>query len=344
VTRKRKWVLRAGLVALVAVAAGGTWVAMNRTELKAMYAARQLRNAAGEEERAAAADRLASLGNPGLKRLVEFLCGGDAPCRSAAAAAFGRLLDGMPEGEQWAVIVGGQLLDAFPRCDAEGQRAILELLPCVLNKTGNAHGERCRAAVAAGLAMPDPAARVCAVRIAMHPDVRMRADLVPLLGDANPEVRRAALFAVAAPAGEQLLGDEELFRFLHDPDEGVRKVCRDALVSRDRTETEIALGGRLTHPDPVERLKLLMDLRYDDDVADPEPWLERLSRDPEPAVRAGAARVAIEVTVGRQMSSPRWVARVADADENPTVRRVVRFFQGQAAARSDPGLRPASGP
>src|SRR5947207_625450 len=84
---------------------------------------------------------------------------------------------------------------------------------------------------AAALKAADPAARVLAVRLALHPDIKMRADLVPLLGDPAAEVRRAALCAVAAVAdGEPLVGDEELFRWLHDPDGGVRKACHDALV------------------------------------------------------------------------------------------------------------------
>src|SRR5439155_15416642 len=138
-----------------------------------------------------------------------------------------------------------------------------------------------------------PAARLLAIRLAMHPSLKMRPDLLPLLHAAEPEVRRAALFAVGpATDDDPVIGDEEMFRWLHDADTGVRKVCYDALVSRGRTETEIALGRRLTHPDVRERLELLRDLRFDDDLADPEPWLERLGRDAEPAVRAGAARTA----------------------------------------------------
>ena len=83
------------------------------------------------------------------------------------------------------------------------------------------------------------------------------------------------------------------------------------------------------HPEPGERLKLLLDLRYDDDVADPEPWLERLARDPEPAVRAGAARVAVEVSADRRLAVPVWVGRLADADPDPTVRRVADHFRRQ---------------
>jgi hypothetical protein len=106
-------------------------------------------------------------------------------------------------------------------------------------------------------------------------------------------------------------------------------VCHDVLVGRDRSDAEIALGRRLAHADPGERLKLLLDLRYDDDVADPEPWLERLARDPEPAVRAGAARVMVEVATGRKLPLPAWVARVADADHHPTVRFVAGYYRAR---------------
>jgi hypothetical protein len=345
VTRKRKWVLRLGLVAVVLVVGGGVWAATHLAELKAAYAARQLRHADTDEDRAKAADRLAALGDPGSTRLVGFVRSGEESQRVAAVAALDRLLAVLPAGDARAVAVGAQLHEAFPACDASGRRAILGLLPTVLAKTGGTHAARCREAVAVGLKLPDATARVLTIRLAMHPDVRMRADLVPLLSAPEPEVRRAALFAIAdATEGEQLIGDEELFRWLHDPDEGVRAVCRDALVSRDRTEAEIGLGRRLVAPDPGERLKLLLDLRYDDDVADPEPWLERLSRDPEPAVRAGAARVAVEVTRDRRQTCPGWVARVAEADADPTVRRVAAYFHRTAAGRTDPNVRPIGKP
>ncbi|WP_439624799.1 hypothetical protein [Gemmata sp.] len=343
-TRKRKLVL--GFAAAVGLAAAGlgTWAGLNAAELRATWAARQVRTATSEEERAAAADRLIAQGEPGLKKLVELVRSPDAPARAAAVAALDRYLGGLPDGDSRAVTVGGQLLDAFPALDAAGQHAVLELVPVLLKKAGGAHVAKCRAVVAAGLVMPEPATRVFTTRLAMHPDVQMRGELVPLLAAPEADVRRAALFAVAAAEGEPLIGDEELFHYLHDPDDGVRKVCRDALVGRDRTETEIGLGRRLTDPDPLERLKLLLDLRYDDDVADPDPWLERLSRDPEPAVRAGAARVAIEVATERQLLVPVWIARVSDTDSDGTVRRVAKFFRKQAAARTDQQIKQVGAP
>jgi hypothetical protein len=344
-TLRRKWLLRVGLTGVLAFAITGAWCWRHRADLKASYAARQLRNATTDEERNKAAERLVALGEPGLTRLVGFVRCGDESCRGAATGSLDHFLDNLPAGEQRAVTLAGQLLDEFPKCDPDAQRAILGLLPAVLRKTGNAHAQRCRQAVATGLKLPDPAARIRAVQIALHPDVKMRADLLPLLSANEAEVRRAALFAVASVTdGEQVIGDEDLFHWLHDPDETVRKVCHDALVSRDRSETEISLGRRLTDPDPLERLKLLLDLRYDDDVADPDPWLERLSRDPEPAVRAGAARIAVEVAVGRRLSCPGWVTRVADADADATVRRIATFFRRQPTGRADPNVRPIGGP
>jgi hypothetical protein len=166
--------------------------------------------------------------------------------------------------------------------------------------------------------------------------------VVPLLAAKEPELRGASLFAVTAgPDADQVLADDELFRWLHDPDAGVRKVCHDALVSRDRTDAEISLGQRLSHPEATERLKLLLDLRYDE-VADPEPWLERLSRDPEPAVRAGAARVMVEVAASRKQPCPAWVGRVSDADAHPTVRFVAGYYRRLPAPVPN-GVIPAGG-
>ena len=292
---------------------------------------------------ATAADRLVALGDPGLAQLIAFVRAGDEASRAAAAAAIDRHLAASPEGEPRANAAAGRLLDAFDTGNDAGRRAVLELVPTILKRTGTAHAGRCREVVATGLRMADPATRVLAVRLALHPDLKLRAELPPLLSDPDAVVRRAALFAVASADGEPLITDEELFRWLHDPDEGVRKACRDALVSRDRTEAEIGLGRRLTDPDPGERLKLLLDLRYDDDVADPEPWLERLSRDPEPAVRAAAARVAVELTGDRRQACPAWVGRVADTDPDPTVRRVAGYFRRQPARPAGNDIRLTGG-
>jgi HEAT repeat protein len=341
---KRKWVIRAAFWSFLVLAALGCWAGTNVSLIKVRYAAYQLRNASTDEERVRAGNQLVSLGTPGLIKLMDVIQSGDDSCRSAARDALNRHLADMPDGDRRAVLVAGQILDAFSKSAEAGRTAILDLMPNILKRTGNTYALKCRDAIAAGLKSSNIDTRILAIRLALHPDLKMRGELLSLLNDLEPRIRGAALFGVATASDtEQLLGDEELFRWLHDPDEGVRKVCYNVLVSRDRSETEISLARRLSDPDPRERLKLLYDLRYEEDVVDPEPWLERLSRDREPALRAGATRVFIEVMMERKLSCPAWVARVSDGDPDPTVRRIAAYFR-KVALQTPVEVRPAGGP
>ena len=191
--------------------------------------------------------------------------------------------------------------------------------------------------------MPSATGRAAAIRAANL--IAMRTEIVPLLSAPEAEVRRAALFAVGpAIDGEPVIGDEDLFHWLHDPDADVRTICRAALVSRGRSDVEIHLGGRLIDPEANERLKLLIDLRYDDELPDVEPWLERLSHDADPGVRVGAARVMMEVAGERKLPAPAWVGRLAEADPNPVVRRVAKYYRSPPAALPDAGIPLDAGP
>lgn len=340
----RRWLKRGGLVLGLAAAAAGVWAATHRAELEVHYAVRQLARAGTDEERAEWAERLAGLGEAGRPSLVSGLLAGDPAVRAAVAPVVQRQLADQPDGDVGAATLADALLDGFPTADPGGQEAVVVMIPALMKRTGPAGAAKCRVVAAAGLRLSPPAARLAAIRAAMNPSVKLRAEIVPLLAAPEPEVRRAALFAVGpATDDDPVIGDEDLFRWLHDPDEGVRRGCQDALASRGRTDTDIRLGRRLTHPDPAERLDLLLDLRSDDDIPDPEPWLERLSRDADPGVRAGAARVAAEVSVERGQALPPWVKRLSESDPEPTVRRVATFYHG-GSTRTDGNVRPASGP
>jgi HEAT repeat protein len=336
--------LRGAGAAVLVLAGAGVWASFNATELRVTFAAQRLSTAATDEDRARWADALTGYGEPGVRRLVGYVKTGDEQLCAAATAALEKYLTNLPDGDPRGGAAAGAVLDAFPGATAVGKRAVLHLVPLVLKRTGPTHAMRCRGTVVEGLKASDFETRLAAVRLTIHPDIRLRAAVVPLLTAPEAELRAAALFAIASTAeGETVIGDEDLFRWLHDPDAGVRKVCRDALVARDRSDAEIALGRRLTSAEPNERLKLLLDLRYDDDVADPEPWLERLSRDPEPAVRAGAARVAVELAAAHRHPCPTWVARVADADPHPTVRFIAAYYRAQPTGAPRDQVRPVNG-
>jgi hypothetical protein len=340
-----RWARRVLLGLALAVAGAGAWAVVNRAGLEAHYAARQLARATTDEDRARWAARLVALGDAGRSALVAGVTTGEPAVRAAVVAVVEKALGEAPEGDVSAAALADALLNQFPNCDAGGQEAVVTLLPGLMKRCGPAGGIKCRAVAEAGLKHPSPAARVAAVRAAMNPVLKLRAAVVPLLTAPEAEVRRAALFATGpATDDEPVVGDEDLFRWLHDPDEGVRRVCQDALASRGRTDVDVRLGRRLTHPDPAERLDLLLDLRADDEIADPEPWLERLARDTDSGVRAGAARVAAEVAAERRQPPPPWLSRLADADPEPTVRRVAAFYRGSLSARPDEAVRPVGGP
>jgi hypothetical protein len=335
--RGRTWAKRIGLgVLLLALAAGG-FAAATWPDLPARYAAHRLRTAATDDERTRAAADLAARGDAGFAYLVECFRAGDPPACAAAANALRERFAGLPAADPALAAAAERLRAADPFAPA-GTEAVLGLVPELLRSSDPACVAACRDLVRLGLAAPSADAKVQAIRLALRPDANLAADVVPLLNDPDPGVRSAALLAVGPPGdGPPVVGDEELFRWLNDPDPGVRKLCSSALVARGRSADEVEFGRKLTHPDVRERLGLLLDLRWaDDSVKDVGPWLERLSRDPDPAVRAGAARVAVECRV----LFAAWVDKLAAEDPNPTVRRVAGYYRGLASGVVPAGHEP----
>jgi hypothetical protein len=91
------------------------------------------------------------------------------------------------------------------------------------------------------------------------------------------------------------------------------------------------------HPDPRIRLSLLMDLKWTGTtVNDPGPWLARLAKDTDPAVRAGAARVAVE----SQLLTAAWLDDLADRDPDPLVRSVANHYRDRAKSIRTVGGHP----
>ncbi len=323
----RRW-LRRGLLGMAVVVLGaGAWAGWNSDSLKTRYATHRFQSAASEEERQQWSERLLAQGERGVTALLAQLQSENPEWCATALNTIERHVNTLPAGDPHSLDICNRVLEAYPACSNPGQRVIRNFVPVILKNGEQAEAVRCRAVIADGLAATEKEDRLLAVRLAMDPRVQMRGDLVPLLNAPEADVRAAVLFAIGpATTDEMVIGDEELFEWLHDPDPAVRKVCYNSLISRGRSDAEISLGRRLTNPDAEERIKFLLILRHDEDVADPEPWLERLSRDPEPGVRAGAVRVAVEVAAERQVPTPPWVNQLAEADPSATVRRVAGYY------------------
>jgi HEAT repeat protein len=168
--------------------------------------------------------------------------------------------------------------------------------------------------------------QVRAVQLARRAGIHLLDQVVPLLRDPAPEVRRAALLAVGdAPAA---VTTDDLLQWLHDPDAEVRRLCEEALrLARHLPEKHLRLGRLLTDPRAEVRLEVLECLHRDPDL-EPGIWLRRLSHDPAAAVRAAAVR-----EVARQ-SLPSLAGRLEQMSQNdpsPTVRQLARYYLSRPA-------------
>lgn len=182
----------------------------------------------------------------------------------------------------------------------------------------------CRGLAEQGLTDADPNNRVQAVRLALHTarrsETKFLEKVLPLLRDPLPQVRRAAIVALG-PVTE-ILAEDDLLPLLHDPDADVRRVCELALRSRGLSENHILLAGLISAPHPGARLEVLHHLREAEEL-DIGIWLDRLSRDPSPAVRAAALRAAMSQSCADLRSR---IQQIAQEDPSPTVRQLAHYY------------------
>ena len=210
-----------------------------------------------------------------------------------------------------------RLTTGFGQLSPGGRRAALALVEPLLG-----HRAACKDLVHAGLKDGTAANREMAVVLAMRKEIGLAPAVVPLMSDPDAEVRRAAMIAVGA--SHDLVADDDLLPWLHDADAGVRELCETTLLARGLSDKDVRMGKLVTDPNFLKRLEVIGYLQHDDQV-DPHVWLNRLSRDPVPAVRAAAARVGVE---------PEWQFSV---DFLPRVKEMAQTDPTAPCARSHPG-------
>ena len=325
--RRKRWKLIL-LFFLAIVALGGGAAFSQRTALETWYYAYRLERAA-DVDRRYWADKLVAQGEPAVPRLLSCLQRENAPLCDEARSALERLLaDWGPKDAR-----SGRLADRFFEMHANfspaGQVAALQILPEVLAAGGIEAAAKARTIVSAALKDRTVEVRYLGVLLANRVELNLLPSIVPLLDDPDARIRRAALMALG-PIREGVAGMEkplveadQLLRYLHDPDPEVRRLCEVILIkSRGLSERVVNYGRQLTHPEPMERLKLLLDLAEEEDV-DHRVWLQRLSEDPDSAVRAGAARVAAE----RQIDFAERLERMMQTDADGTVRKIAEYYR-----------------
>jgi HEAT repeat protein len=189
---------------------------------------------------------------------------------------------------------------------------------------GKAFVSACRTLAEAGLQAEDPGARTAAVRVASLPELGLLSQVAPLaLGpkrDPHAEVRSLALTAIAAH--EDIAPTEELLPLLHDADPEVRATCEHALRGRGLTGPHVQLARQMSDPQAQVRARVPAQVSRFSEL-DARLWLDRLSRDPSPAVRAAVLRAAAEVDQEQLLER---LEAMADSDPSPTVRQIANYY------------------
>jgi HEAT repeat protein len=181
--------------------------------------------------------------------------------------------------------------------------------------------ESCRSIVHTALQDESAPAREQGIIIAMRPDIRLATEVPALLRDPEPAVRRGAMLAIGT--SRELIDDDDLLHWLHDGDAEVRELCAEALRERGLREKDITMGRLISDASFLKRLEVFNYLG-DDNSVDPLAWLDRLSQDPVPAVRAAAVRLALGQERSFEVDFAIRARQIATNDPDGTVRQIAQ--------------------
>lgn len=307
------------LASLVAIVAAGAWFVVQRSRGDLA-----LLTANDDATRTAAADKATATAN--VDTLTTLFAEGSPEARSALFTA----IAARPDDDRLTIIATA-VMAALDRLDTTTIDATVTFLDR-FSKHDATTAQRLIHTALKG----SPIAKEFACRVAGRPAFGMSAEVVAMVTDESPSVRKAAILAIGTD--REAVNEETLFRLLSDRDDDVKMAAGATLSARGLDEPQIELGRKLLHPEAAVRLSLLGDLlRNDGTVSDLGPWLMRLSRDANPAVRAGAARLAFE---GRVRSAD-WLDDLAERDPDPLVRSVAGHYRSRSnAVRAAGGFAP----
>jgi hypothetical protein len=211
--------------------------------------------------------------------------------------------------------------------EAETLPMTLTLAAQFLHQAGSARADwmaSLEPLVDAGLTDERAECRVGAIRLAAAPQVALLEKVTPILhglaSEPAAEVRITALLVLGGH--EELLPTDELLPFLHDSNAEVRGVCEQALRSRGLLAGHVQLARQMADPQPVVRARVPALVHEFPDL-DAQLWLDKLSRDQSPAVRAAVLRAAGESKEWRLADRMREMSK---SDPSPTIRQIARHY------------------
>jgi hypothetical protein len=263
-----------------------------------------------------------SLHNPGKEAVLEWCL---ATLRTGAKAG------APPRG---LVDTASKLLVMAARTPQIGVRVRTLALAEVLLATAPTRPDLCSDLALQGLAAKDTDVRVRAIRLTMHEplhsDKALTDRVLACLRDPVPEVRRAAVLAIGV--AEEAISKEDMLPLLQDPDAEVRRLCEKALRGRGLDDTYIKLARLISDQRPASRLQVVHYLRdAEDSVSGLSVWLQHLSEDPSPAVRAAAVRFAGEDPAGADFHER--LVQISREDPSPTVRQLALHYLKSSQSR-----------
>jgi HEAT repeat protein len=328
--RKRKRLKLALLVVCGLLLIGGVVARFERTALESSYYAYRLERAP-EDQRQHWADQLVELGEPACPKLIACFHGDDPGLCQIARDSLEKLLATWGANDPRCNTLADLFFDQQSTFSPSGELAALELLPAILtNAKGAEVNARARTVVSTALSDKAPEVRYGAIAAAARGEMNLLSSVVPLLNDAEPRIRKAALLALCKENSPEhvAITSDELLKWLHDPSADVRETCEMILRSRNLRDIDIQLGKKLTHPNPAVRLDLLLELPEEENL-DLAVWLKRLSADADSAVRAGALRVAAESGVD---FADRMI-EMTRQDPDETVRKIAAHYSKHRRTR-----------
>jgi HEAT repeat protein len=253
--------------------------------------------------------------------LSQFSANGQAECLYVMQ----HVLSGQTEPSPEIVAVMARLLGQIGS-NPEARQAALELTADLLRPdtiTNETLLTQARAWVVAGLRDANPNVRAAAVRLAVVPALRAHDQLAPLVvGTADPSADVRQLILLALGDHEELLNTDDLCRYLHDESHAVRSVCERALRARGLSPRQVMLARLVTDPRPAARAEVPALVLQTPEL-DAVIWMEKLTRDPAPAVRAATARALGEEGDAKLHT---LIRHLAERDSDPTVQEIARYF------------------
>ncbi len=224
----------------------------------------------------------------------------------------------------------GQVLQGMMQVSissSEQKLAVLELMALILGQDTTTNSEIIRHAknmVNSGLRDSEATVRLAAIRLAVNPAMQLHEQIVPLLSkgsmDPSGDVRQLALLAVGEY--QKLISTDEVCLLLMDDEEEVRQTAERVLKLRGLSPMHIKMAKLVNDPMPASRAEVPALVLGSSDL-DSYLWMERLTRDPDPAVRAATARAMAQAGDDRLTS---LLKKLKDEDRDPTVRQVAQYY------------------